>query len=231
MNHCQPSRRVTHCRCWLLERELWCFWGWTSRPAGDWRSRLQHRRRRWISPWNIWSKHMRENIVLIIRSEQKVEEDEDRNIHTVLLTRTECWDCLPEWNQQSFQSQNTDPVWTRRLLCFPVPTGRWRPSEKLQGMKSFCFWPGKEGKLNSPRANLNWLYIQNAQVLTRYDVHEERGQFVNEQHGRMVGYSEQQEVNNGWSERHAQSRSCTKKISKPARKTQKTQSEHLFVYV
>lgn len=66
MNHCQPSRRVTHCRCWLLERELWCFWGWTSRPAGDWRSRLQHRRRRWISPWNIWSKHMRENIVLII---------------------------------------------------------------------------------------------------------------------------------------------------------------------
>lgn len=68
-------------------------------------------------------------------------------------------------------------------------------------------------------------------MLTRYDVHEERGQFVNEQHGRMVGYSEQQEENNGGSARHAQSRSCTEKISKPARKTQKTQSEHLFVYV
>lgn len=68
-------------------------------------------------------------------------------------------------------------------------------------------------------------------MLTRYDVHEDRGQFVDEQHGGMVGYGEQQEENHGGSARHTQSRACPEKISEPARKTQKSQSEHLLVYV
>lgn len=73
-NHCWRSWGVTHCWRWPLERELWCFGGWTSRPAGDWRSCLQHRCRRWISPWEIGN--ISENIAFALRTKQKVSGNE-----------------------------------------------------------------------------------------------------------------------------------------------------------
>lgn len=62
-------------------------------------------------------------------------------------------------------------------------------------------------------------------------MHEECGQFVNEQHGRMVGYGKQQEENHGGRARHAQSRAGPKKISKPAGKSQKMLDEPLLISI
>lgn len=60
-------------------------------------------------------------------------------------------------------------------------------------------------------------------LLTRYDMHEDCGEFVDEQHGGMVCYGQQQKENNCRSARHSQGYPRSKKISKPASKTQKPQ--------
>lgn len=74
------------------------------------------------------------------------------------------------------------------------------------------------GKREKPTVRLSCLCMDSAQVLTRYDVHEERGQFVNKQHGGMGGGGEQQEENHRGRTRHAQSRAGSKQISKPGGK-------------
>lgn len=62
-------------------------------------------------------------------------------------------------------------------------------------------------------------------------MHEERGQFVDEQHGGMAGHGEQQEENHRGGAGHAQGRASAEKISEPAGTTQKRRSEHVSIYV
>lgn len=63
-------------------------------------------------------------------------------------------------------------------------------------------------------------------VLTREDMHEDCGEFVDEQHGRMVCYGQQQEENNCRRTRQRQGYSCSEEICKPANnsETQKPSS-------
>lgn len=103
-NHCWRIWGVTHCWRWLLERELWCFWGWTSRPAGGWRSCLQHRRRRWFSPWERGN--IPENIALAVRTEQKMGEDE---AGTFKHRRSRSPVASVEMASQSGPGNHTDP--------------------------------------------------------------------------------------------------------------------------
>lgn len=65
-------------------------------------------------------------------------------------------------------------------------------------------------------------------ALTRYDVHEERGKFVNEQHGGMVGDSQQEEEDHGGRARHAQGRAGPEDIPEPAGQTQETEFHRFF---
>lgn len=67
-------------------------------------------------------------------------------------------------------------------------------------------------------------------MLTRYDVHEERGQFVNKQHGGMGGGGQQQEENHRGRTRHAQSRAGSKQISKPGGKNHEI-TIYPFIYL
>lgn len=204
---------VTHCCCWLLRRELWCFWGWTSGPAGGWRSCLQHRRRRWTSPWDVGRKGTPWEYCL--NTQNRAEGGRRWR-----LTRSYSPVESVEISSQSGASNHSKPKTQTQFGQSVCSLFRFRQvgDDHLRSCKDrkVCFWPGNQADFT--------------QALTRYDVHEERGQFVNEQHGGMVGYGQQQEENHGGSARHAQSRTRAEQISKPAGKTQKTQSEHGFIY-
>lgn len=146
------------------------------------------------------------------------------------------------WSQEDSHA-GTHPY---RVLRLPprvepaiIPIPKHRPSlDKASALFSgsdrsvTTIWEAKRGKTpQSKSRSKRFTFTALTQVLTRHDVHEERGQFVNEQHGGMVGYGEQQEENHRGSAGHAQSRASAEKISKPAGTRQKTQSEHLFMYV
>lgn len=55
-------------------------------------------------------------------------------------------------------------------------------------------------------------------------MHKDCGQFVDEQHDRMVGYGKQQKENNRGTTCYSQSYPRSEKISKPGSETQKPQS-------
>lgn len=61
-------------------------------------------------------------------------------------------------------------------------------------------------------------------------MHEDCGEFVDEQHGGMVCYGQQQKENNCRSTRHSQGYPRSEKISKPASKTQKPQVFCLLIF-
>lgn len=58
-------------------------------------------------------------------------------------------------------------------------------------------------------------------LLTGQDVHEDRGQLVDEQHDGMVGYGQQQKENNRGNARQGQGYACAEKVAKPDDRTQK----------
>lgn len=59
------------------------------------------------------------------------------------------------------------------------------------------------------------------QLLTRQDMHEDCGEFVYEQHGRMICDGQQQKENYCCRTRQRQGESCSEKICKPSNNNKK----------